>query len=93
MAKALRLSGVSSDELYAPKNNNNLDYYQTKFTELALNMDTIKTGSIVLIPSNQNKSHLKEFKQKSIHKLISLYSNQLIQFENSLFQINNKKSS
>lgn len=93
MAKALRLKGVPNNELYCDTNNNNLDYYQTKFNQLALDMDVIKTGCVVLVPSNTKDKQLKKFKQKSLNKLISLYSNSITHLENWLHETNNQKAS
>lgn len=93
MAKALRLKGVPDSELYSDLNNNNLDYYQTKFKQLALNMEIIKTGCIVLVPNNTDDKRLNKFKHKSLDKFITLYSNSITQLENWLHKTNNQKVS
>lgn len=74
IAKLLRLKGVDCNELYNPKNNNNLDYYQMKLSQLNLKADDLSEGCIVFVPSRGDNKELKKFKNKSLDKLITLYS-------------------
>ena len=81
MAKLLRLKGVACNELYNPKNNNNLDYYQMKLSQLNLKADDLSEGCIVFVPSRGDDKKLNKFKNKSLDKLITLYSKSTEEFE------------
>jgi len=91
MAKAIRLKGIPEKEVYSQQNKNNFDYYQTQFEQLNLNMESINAGSLVLTPNIKNDSELKKFKNKSLNKLITFFSDSIINFENWLQETNNEE--
>jgi tRNA(His) 5'-end guanylyltransferase len=93
MAKVLRLKGVPENELYSDKNNNNMDYYHMKFKQLNLNMDDINRDCLVFVPNRLDDNKMKIFKNKSLDKLITLYSNSITAFDGWLHERNNKKVS
>lgn len=93
MTKTLRLKGVPDSELYSDLNKNNLDYYQTKFKQLNLDMEDINRGCSVFVPSSNDDKIIKKFKNKSLDKLITLYSNSITAFDGWLNETNNKKVS
>ncbi|PSU25768.1 hypothetical protein CTM97_04300 [Photobacterium phosphoreum] len=77
------------DELYSDSNNNNLDYYQTQFEQRNLNLDDIIKSCTVFMPSLIDDKKLNTFKNKSLEKLITMYSNNMTKFEQHLIDINN----
>lgn len=93
MAKLLRIKGVENDELYSPENHNNLDYYQMKFNELNLKADDLSEGCIVFVPSRGDDKKLNKFKNKSLDKLITLYSKSIEGLDDWLHEKNTKTAS
>jgi tRNA(His) 5'-end guanylyltransferase len=93
MAKLLRIKGVDCHELYNPKNNNNLDYYQMKFSQLNLQADALSDGCIVLVPSRGDDKKLNQFKNKSLGKLTTLSSKSIVGFDEWLHEENTKTAS
>ena len=88
MGKELRLNDVSDNELYNENNHNNLTYYQAKYQELNLNIETMKKSCTVFVPCIDDDKKLKPLKNKSLAKLIELYSNSIDKFENYLADVN-----
>ncbi|MGD6738804.1 tRNA(His) guanylyltransferase Thg1 family protein [Photobacterium leiognathi subsp. mandapamensis] len=84
MGKELRLNGVSDNELYNEHNHNNLSYYQSKYQELNLNIESMKKSCTVFVPCIDDDKKLKPIKNRSLVKLIELYSNSIDKFENYL---------
>lgn len=92
MAKTLRLKGVPDTELYSDANNNNIDYYQTQFEKKALCIDEIVKNCTVFIPCLKDDKKLHAIRNKSLEKLITLYSNNIIKFEQHLVNINSDRN-
>lgn len=93
MAKLLRIKGVDCHELYSPKNNNNLDYYQMKFSQLNLQADALSDGCIVFVPNRDDDKKLNQFKNKPLGELTDICSKSIVGFDEWLHEKNTKTAS
>lgn len=85
LGKILRINGVENTDLYHSNNHNNLDYYQGKFEQLNLDIngytEQLAKNVSVFVPCCKDDKQVKEFKNKSLEKLINLFSSSIINFE------------